>query len=135
MKYKTTNECGYFSFRGACVAQMMQMNGYFTATLDNVTILPENSCNRDVRNMRTNNLQLTIREGRIISLIEEGYKIYDANGMLTQQHEDREVPVAEYQTMLETFEGSELYEIEKKDDCYHIAVDADRKSTRLNSSH
>ena len=43
-------------------------------TLSNVTILPENSCNRDIREMRANDLVLKIEEPVIRSLVREGYK-------------------------------------------------------------
>ena len=45
-------------------------------------ILPENSCNRDIREMRANDLVLKIEEPVIRSLVREGYKVYDANGIL-----------------------------------------------------
>lgn len=56
--------------------------GFFHMTLSNVTILPENSCNRDIREMRANDLVLKIEEPVIRSLVREGYKVYDANGAL-----------------------------------------------------
>lgn len=57
----------------------------FEIVFDNVTILPANSCNRDIREMRANELVLKISEPKIEALVEEGYKVYDANGNLKQK--------------------------------------------------
>ena len=57
MKYHTDNELQNFQFAGAYIAEMCVVNGIFEMILDNVTILPQNSCNRDIREMRTNELK------------------------------------------------------------------------------
>ena len=68
MKYMTENEFEHFDFTETYVKDIEQGNDYFHIWLDNVKILPENSCNRDIRKMRTNNLMLTIRDMTICSL-------------------------------------------------------------------
>ena len=82
MKYTTTDELEHFSFAEAYIADVQVTGGFFHMTLSNVTILPENSCNRDIREMRANDLVLKIEEPVIRSLVREGYKVYDANGAL-----------------------------------------------------
>ena len=49
MKYHTINELDHFCFKEAYIAQICAVNGMFEIVFDNVTILPENSCNRDIR--------------------------------------------------------------------------------------
>ena len=88
MKYHTINELDHFCFKEAYIAQICAVNGMFEIVFDNVTILPENSCNRDIREMRANELVLKISEPKIEALVEEGYKVYDANGNLKQKNED-----------------------------------------------
>ena len=83
MKYHTINELDHFCFKEAYIAQICAV-----IVFDNVTILPENSCNRDIREMRANELVLKISEPKIEALVEEGYKVYDANGNLKQKNED-----------------------------------------------
>ena len=78
MKYYTENELQNFRFEGAYIAETCAVNGIFEMILDNVTILPQNSCNRDIREMRANELKLKIREPEITAFVEEGYKVYDA---------------------------------------------------------
>ena len=56
MKYSTGNEWEHFGFAEAYISDIQKINGYFVMTLDNVTIEPENSQNRDIRLMRANGL-------------------------------------------------------------------------------
>lgn len=77
MRYTTTDELEHFSFAEAYIADVQLAGGFFHMTLSNVTILPENSCNRDIREMRANDLVLKIKEPVIRSLVREGYKVYE----------------------------------------------------------
>ena len=61
MKYTTTDELEHFSFTETYIADVQVTGGFFHMTLSNVTILPENSCNRDIREMRANDLVLKIK--------------------------------------------------------------------------
>lgn len=125
MSYRTTNELDHFDFRESYIAEMQQLRGYFTATLDSVTIQPENSKNRDIRPMRTNNLTLTIPEGQIISFIEEGYQVLDPNGNLSRQVEDRVVTEDAYPETLKELSDCQIYSIEKKEDSYVFSIDTE----------
>ena len=62
MKYTTTDELEHFSFTETYIADVQVTGGFFHMTLSNVTILPENSCNRDIREMRANDLVLKIKD-------------------------------------------------------------------------
>lgn len=125
MKYKTTNELEHFEFRDACIAELRAANGVFSMILDNVIILPENSCNRDIRRMRTNQLQLRIGEAVIETFMEEGYKVYDANGNVMRQEADRPVDAGDYADTFKNLEGCILYAIEKKEGAYEISIDTE----------
>ena len=100
MKYHTINELDHFCFKEAYIAQICAVNGMFEIVFDNVTILPENSCNRDIREMRANDLVLKIKEPVIRSLVREGYKVYDANGALLRTCEDEVIDQAAWNLSL-----------------------------------
>ena len=104
MKYHTINELDHFCFKEAYIAQICAVNGMFEIVFDNVTILPENSCNRDIREMRANELVLKISEPKIEALVEEGYKVYDANGNLKQKNEDITIAPEAYVDKLKELE-------------------------------
>ena len=113
MKYTTTNEFEQFEFGEAHISDIQIVEERFFLLLDNVKILPDNSCNRDIRKMRTNELFFKVTNGTMTSLIEEGYKLYDANGKLTREIEDREVVASEYKEITDEFIDGMVYEVEK----------------------
>lgn len=125
MKYRTLNELNHFNFADANISELKQMNGYFYAILDNVTILPENSCNRDIRQMRTNHLIFQIPNGQIIKFVEEGYKVYDANGNLSRQYDDTVIPVENYNEELQKLTDCVIYSIQKTDSIYILSIDTE----------
>ena len=53
-KYSTINEVNHFEFGEAVVGDIQLTERMFHLVLDNVKICPANSCNRDIRMMRTN---------------------------------------------------------------------------------
>lgn len=131
MKYCTNNELEHFSFAESYIAGIQKRSGSMVFTLDNVTILPENSCNRDIRGMRTNGLELTIRDGKTAMLIEEGYKVYNADGVLTGQYEDREIAPEQYNDTLKQLADGEcsIYSLEKTAGIYTFQIDASNDRT------
>ena len=114
MKYHTINELDHFCFKEAYIAQICAVSGMFEIVFDNVTILPANSCNRDIREMRANELVLKISEPKIEALVEEGYKVYDANGNLKQKNEDITIAPEAYADKFKELEGCEVYSIEQE---------------------
>ena len=113
MKYTTTNEFEQFEFEEAHISDIQIVEGRFYMLLDNVKILPDNSCNRDIRKMRANELFLKVTNGSMVALIEEGDKLYDANGKFTREIDDREVSDEEYKVITDAFIDGMVYEIEK----------------------
>ena len=129
MKYTTTNEFNHFDFLEVHVNDIMFANGVFKIGLDDVKILPENSCNLDIRKMRTNGLILSLSDAKIISFVEEGYRIYDADGNLKKTEDDVPVDEQEYKTVFEYFTDAYAYNIEKKDDEYTFVIDGTNERT------
>lgn len=129
MKYKTTNELGNFRFSDAYIAEIRAMSDSFFMVLDNVMILPENSCNRDIREMRTNELELRIWNAAIASVVEEGYKVYDADGNMKHKEDDRVIPAEAYKEVFEALAGCMIYSIEKSENEggreYTISIDTE----------
>lgn len=111
-KYRTEKEFAHFNFTEAVVGDIGMPEGIFHMVLDNVQILPENSCNRDIRTMRTNELLLTIEEPKGLSVVEEGFKTYDADGKLTNVCEDRQLAREDYAQALESLIGGNVYSME-----------------------
>ena len=49
MKYYTENELQNFRFEGAYIAETCAVNGIFENDIGQCDDLPQNSCNRDIR--------------------------------------------------------------------------------------
>lgn len=126
MKYSTTNEWDHFGFEEAYISEIQKINGCLQLTLDQVMIRPENSQNRDIREMRTNGLNLKIQDAEVTRLVEEGYQVYNADGKLMEQYEDQEMQPECYNEILKSFADGEgcIYSLEKKENTYIFTIDA-----------
>lgn len=129
MNYKTMDEILNFDFSETYIQDMQVTNGFFHIILDGVRIKPENSCNHDIREMRTNNLLFKIEGAEIKSLVKEGYKVYDANGNLRESFEDIIIPKQEQLMVLKEFADGNIYSLEKQDENYIITIDAPDEHT------
>ena len=87
-KYNSINELNHFDFAEASVGDIQMADNMFHMVIDNVKILPENSFNRDIRTMRTNEMLFKIEGAEVISVVEEGYNEYDADGNLKKKIAD-----------------------------------------------
>ncbi len=125
MGYLTRNEIENFDFSNSYIGEMHQDAHSFYLILDNVVILSSNSTNRDIRNMRANDVKLTIADGAVISLIEEGYKVYDADGNLSESFDDKEIVSEEYNEVLKSLENCTIYSISKNESVYDIEIDTE----------
>ncbi|MCI5586271.1 MAG: subtilin biosynthesis sensor protein SpaK [Lachnospiraceae bacterium] len=137
MGYRTVDEFDGFDFKDAHITSMERRNGHFIAVLDDVKILPSNSCNRDIREMRTNELVLKLNDAVVEEFILEGCKIYDADGVLQEAREDTTVESSEYDKTLKEMEDRYIYEITKENDIYTIYIDGDEDSymIKVKASH
>lgn len=131
MNYRTTDELEHFNFSDAYIGDVQVTSGFFHIILDNVTILPENSCNRDIREMRANQLLLKIEGATIETVVEEGYKVYDANGKLMKICEDVRVEEKDYLSVVKSFVDGVIYSLEKKQGEYRFTIDGANERTYL----
>lgn len=122
-KYHTINEINHFEFGEAVIGDIQLNDRMFHVVLDNVKIKPENSCNRDIRTMRTNELFLKLDETEIISLVEEGYSEYDANGNLRHTYEDVTIEPEKYRETEGVLVEGTVYELKFEESVYCFVID------------
>ena len=138
MKYRTENEFEHFVFDEAHIERLECTSDMFHLYLDDVGILPENSCNRDIRKMRANGLLFRIADMRIQSLTKEGYTHYNADGKFLKKDPDILIAPEDYSDIFKTFEDGYVVEagkgqeekntyfftIDSKDECtYELVVE------------
>ena len=100
MAYRTVDEVSHFDFQDAGISEIRLEKGHIYFELTAVTILPENSANRDIRKMGAPELTLQIQQVRIMKLIQEGYQVYDADGEPKASYPDVEIPAGDYEEVL-----------------------------------
>ena len=128
-KYNTMNEFAHFDFSEAVIGDIQLAEGMFRAVIDNVKILPENSCNRDIRTMRTNELLLKLDDAKLVTLVEEGYREYDADGNLKNTYEDIVVNPDQYKQKEEVLVEGTMYELQLADGVYSFVIDGTDERT------
>lgn len=101
MNFRTVDEFENFDFNEAHIGGIEVKSGHVFLYLDNVMISAKNSCNRDIREMRTNDLVLKLQDGQITSFVKEGVKVYNADGVFQREIPDEVIPLEKYQ---ETFD-------------------------------
>lgn len=125
MKYKTIDEWEHYNFSEAVIGDIQTASGFFHLILDNVTILSDNSCNRDIRDMRANDFMLKIIDSEITMLIQEGYKVLDANGNLMQKYEDTEIEAEDFADVIKELVEGTIYQAQKKESEYEFIIDTE----------
>ena len=113
-KYSTINEVNHFEFGEAVVGDIQLTERMFHLVLDNVKICPENSCNRDIRMMRTNELL---------------FKISDADGNLKHTYPDEEVEKAKYDEVAQVLLEGTIYELTLQSGVYTFIIDGTNDRT------
>lgn len=129
MSYRTENEFTHFKFSDVHVSDIMMSFGTFKICLDNVIIKSENSCNRDIRDMRTNGLVLKLEDADIISFVKEGFKTYDADGNLKSTTPDEEIEEPDYIETFNNFLDGYAFLIEKENQNYTFVFDGTDERT------
>ena len=74
---------------------------------------------------------LRMMDPRIVAVTEEGYKIYNADGVLQQEVPDRALDPGEYAQLCEKLEDAVVYELKKAGDRYRIAIDGEEHAYTL----
>lgn len=138
MKYRTDNEFEHFVFDDAHIDRLEYTDDMFHLYLDDVGILPENSCNRDIRKMRANGLLFRIVDRKIISLTKEGYTFYNADGEFMKKDPDILIDQADYSDCFQNFadgyvveakieqgeKNTYIFTMDSKDECtYELVVE------------
>lgn len=131
MGYHTVNELEHFNFSGAEILEIREYRDQLIFDLGFVTILPENSCNRDVREMGTNQLTLKLSHVKDIKIVLEGYKVYDADGNPKEQYEDEVIEKKDFPATYQTLQGSGVYSLNRQGEDYIFYLDTEERTYLL----
>lgn len=128
-KYNSINELNHFDFAEAAVGDIQMADNMFHMVIDNVKILPENSFNRDIRTMRTNEMLFKIEGAEVISVVEEGYNEYDADGNLKKKVADETIEPDKYKDVADAVLEGVIYELKLEGGVYAFVIDGNNERT------
>lgn len=128
MGYHTVEELEHFNFSGAEIQEIREYRDQLIFELGFVTILPENSCNRDVREMGTNKLTLKLLHVKDVTITLEGYKVFDADGNLKEKYEDEVIEKKDFPATYQALQGGSIYSLKKEDNDYTFYLDTEERT-------
>lgn len=131
MSYHTVNELEHFDFAGAQVYSIEERGTQLFLQLGYVTIKGDNSCNRDVRDMGTNELSLRLKGVARMELIREGYKVFDADGNPKADCADEIIAKQKYKEVFQELENGSIYALIKEDREYRFYFDTEDRTYTL----
>lgn len=131
MSYQLQDAFDQFDFRDSVIQEISFGLDSLHVYLENVKILPENTQNRDIITKRTNDMDLLFVQGTIQRIVEEGYQLYDADMNPYKKVEDREIPVLEYEQVLESMKECYVDEITQNENLYSITVTVEDHTWRI----
>ncbi len=131
MSFRTNNELNHFDFEDATVMEISRGLGCWHIVISDVHILPENSVNRDIRVMRTNDLDLQLLGAALDAVVEEGYSLLDVDEKPYKTIPDRTVPAGDYEKTFEHLAGGHIDSVEKNDKGYIIFMRDEDHTWRL----
>lgn len=131
MSYHTVNEIEHFDFAGAEIYSIEDLGTQISIQLGYVTIKGNNSCNRDIRDMGTNELLLRIKGVSNKTLVREGFKVFDADGNPKEVCEDETIMEEQYQEVFQELENSSLYTLVKEGNEYRFYIDTEDRTYTL----
>ena len=79
--------------------------------------------------IRSNELLFKISDAEIISLVEEGYNEYDADGNLKHTYPDEEVEKAKYDEVAQVLLEGTIYELTLQSGVYTFIIDGTNDRT------
>ena len=77
----------------------------------------------------TNGMLFKIEGAEIISVVEEGFNTYDADGNLQKTVEDREVEKEEYDKISDTLVDGTIFEVKLENGVYAFVIDGNNERT------
>ena len=99
-KFQAVNEIQNFSFDSSEILELKVGSDSVTFLLNGAVVKKENSQNSRFQDVYCAKLFLQLKEAKLLRLVKEGYKYYDADGNLMEEKPNEDVPVLEQNSVL-----------------------------------
>lgn len=123
MSFKSVNEIDKFSFTDCQISDFTADERGILMELEALIVMPNNSQNTNYTKSYAGTTSVSLENGRIDSVIKEGWKVYDVNDKLVEDHPDEAVELSELKELTKKFKGAFLYQMAPDNDGYNINIE------------
>ncbi|MCR5525910.1 MAG: hypothetical protein K6F39_00820 [Lachnospiraceae bacterium] len=134
MAFKTENELKNFDFNDSTLIEVQKGLSTWKLIISDVHILPDNSANRDIRTMRTNDLELSFTDGELKQVVEEGYTLLDVNERPYKEVPDKLVDEADYEEVFKKLQETRVDSVNSVEGGYKVVVRDEDHTWRMEFS-
>ena len=113
MSFCSVNELQKFSFEDCVVAKAYLTGGQVRFSLEAVRVKPDNSQNKNYTESYADTADLDLKEGEVLSLVKEGWRMYNADNVLEQEVPDEPVPADAWRDIAERLTGAYLFSVKE----------------------
>lgn len=113
MSFCSVNELPKFSFEDCVVAKAYLTGGQVRFSLEAVRVKPDNSQNTHYTESYADTADLDLKGAEIVSLVKEGWRMYNADGVLEDEVPDEPVPADLYRSVAERLAGAYLFSVKE----------------------
>lgn len=116
MKFHSVNELENFSFRDAQLFLFDVRDQRILLEVEALIVKGSNSQNTRYYDSYADTSQINLVDGRIVSAVKEGYRYYDADGVLQREIPDEELTEDQLHDLLGSCKGVFLFSMDRKAD-------------------
>lgn len=114
MRFQSINEIEKFSFEDCEIQKFEVQEKQIYMELEALIVRPQNSQNTNYTESYAGTTYVRLQEGRLLSVVKEGYRYYDANDCLISEVPDEMLSAAEIEKMIKRLKGALLFVMEKQ---------------------
>ena len=103
MAFVSVNELENFSFEDCQISEVSFENDKIIFSLEALLVRANNSQNSNYTESYADKSILTLEDAKILSIIEEGYRTYDAEDRLVDEVPDKEIEEIKYEELISSF--------------------------------
>ena len=112
--YKSVDELEHFRFDDCQIDTFAVTENGVELMAEALIVRADNSQNTNYTESYAGTTYVRLQEGRLVSVVKEGYRYYDANDCLISEVPDEMLSAAEIEKMIKRLKGALLFDMEKQ---------------------
>lgn len=116
MKFHSVNELENFSFRDAVIGLFEEREQRILLEVEALIVKGSNSQNSRFYDSYADTTQINLVDGHIVSAVKEGFRYYNADGVLQKEVPDEPLTEEQMKELLASCRGAYLFAMERKAD-------------------